>query len=133
MTEQPLILFDGVCNLCHGGVQFILRHDVRERFHFAALQSKTGRRVLLEAGLDPDELSTFVLRDADGIHVRSTAALRIARRLRFPWPLAVVFFIVPRPVRDAVYRWVARNRYRWFGKKDECWLPTPDIQKRFLT
>lgn len=137
--EGPLVLFDGVCNLCAGAVRFIIRRDRRghrTRFRFAALQSDVGRRILAEAGTpvpeagEPPESLILV---ADGhIHARSGAALRIAARLDGGWPLLAIFLLIPAPLRDLVYRFVARNRYRWFGRKTACELPPADESWRFL-
>lgn len=128
MTDERIVLFDGVCNLCNGFVQFVLKRDPRGRFRFASLQSDSARQLLGPDG--PRE--TIVLLEAGKMYVRSAAALRIARGLRFPWPLLVIFAVIPRPLRDRLYDWVARNRYRWFGKRDACMLPTPQMRGRFL-
>lgn len=131
---RPVLLFDGVCNLCNGAVQWLLERDHDGRLRFASLQSQAARWVLAEAGVDdasalPDSM---VLVDAAGVHVRSTAALRVARLLGFPYNWATAGFVVPRFLRDAIYRWVARNRYRWFGRRDLCLRPTPELAARFL-
>lgn len=131
-AAPPIVLFDGVCNLCNGSVQFLLKRDPEGRFRFAALQSDAGRSLLAEHGLDPDILSSVVLIEDGRIWKESSAALRIARHLPGAWKLLRVFAAVPRPLRDAVYRWIARNRYRWFGKTESCWLPTPELKARFL-
>lgn len=131
-AAPPIVLFDGVCNLCNGSVQFLLKRDREARFRFAALQSDTGRSLLAEHGLDPNALSSVVLIEDGKIWQESSAALRIARYLPGAWKLLRVFAAVPRPLRDAVYRWIARNRYRWFGKTETCWLPTPELKARFL-
>jgi predicted DCC family thiol-disulfide oxidoreductase YuxK len=128
MSAEHIVLFDGICNLCNGAVRFILVRDPRGRFRFASLQSNVARRLLKGDG--PPE--TIILIDAGKIYSKSTAALRIARGLRFPWPLLYGLVIVPRFLRDVVYDWVARNRYRWFGKRDTCMLPTPQMKERFL-
>lgn len=126
------MLFDGDCNLCHGAVQFVLRRDPRGRFRFASLQSAAGRQALLAAGAPAVLPDSIVLLADGGVAVKSTAALRIARRLRWPWPLLAVAFVVPRPLRDLVYDWIARHRYRWFGKRAQCLVPTPALRARFL-
>ena len=131
-SPHPVVLFDGVCNLCNGSVQFILKRDPRGRFRFASLQSETGRSLMAEHGLDPDVLSSVLLVEDGRVWRESSAALRIARHLPGGWKLLRVFAVVPRPLRDAVYRWIARNRYRWFGKTETCWLPTPELRERFL-
>jgi predicted DCC family thiol-disulfide oxidoreductase YuxK len=127
-ADQSIVLFDGVCNLCNGFVQFILPRDRAGRFRFASLQSDAAR--LLLKGDPPEE--TMVLIEAGKTYIKSAAALRIARRLRFPWPLLYAFVVVPRGLRDIVYDWVARHRYRWFGKRDACMLPYPQWRGRFL-
>lgn len=128
----PIVLFDGVCNLCSGSVQFLLKRDPEGRFRFASLQSDAGRRLMAEHGLDVEALNSVVLIEGGRAWQESSAALRIARHLPGAWKLLRVFAAVPRPLRDAVYRWIARNRYRWFGKAETCWLPTPELKARFL-
>lgn len=127
-----LLLFDGVCHLCHGAVQFVLRHDRQGRIHFAAIQSATGRQVYEQQGLDPEEPHTMLYISPQGVFRESEAALEIARTLGFPWNLGLVFKGVPRGLRDAVYRFIAGHRYRWFGKEDRCLMPQPGWQARFL-
>lgn len=129
---MPILLFDGVCNLCNSTVQWVLRRDRHARFRFAALQSDVGRQLLLERGLDPDALDSVVLIDGEQVLQRSSAALGIAVRLGGFWQLAGIFYLIPAPLRDAVYNWVARNRYRWFGRQEQCWLPRPEWRERFL-
>jgi predicted DCC family thiol-disulfide oxidoreductase YuxK len=122
------VLFDGVCNLCNGIVRFIVAHDPHARFRFASLQSDAARRLLGDCG----PVESIVLLESGKAYTKSTAALRIARGLRFPWPLLRVFMAFPRPIRDAMYDWVARHRYRWFGKRESCMVPSPEIRKRFV-
>ena len=131
-TQHPILLFDGVCNLCNAWVQLVIRYDKKGRFRFAALQSDAGQELLKKLGLPQEELTSLVLIEGDKFYVRSTAALRIARNLSGLWPLAYWFIIVPGFIRNYVYDFVARNRYRWFGREESCMLPTPDLQKRFL-
>jgi predicted DCC family thiol-disulfide oxidoreductase YuxK len=126
------MLFDGVCNLCNATVDFVIRRDRRGAFRFASLQSAAGRALLGKHGLPPDVLDSIVLLDDDGAHTRSTAALRIARRLGGAWPLLYAFIIIPRPFRDLVYDFIGRRRYRWFGKRDTCRVPTPAEHERFI-
>lgn len=130
--HRPVILFDGVCNLCNASVQFVIRRDPRSIFRFASLQSPVAHALLRQHGLPVDELASIVLVDDDRCYVKSDAALRIARALRWPWPLLGVFTLVPRTVRDRVYEYIARNRYRWFGKQDACSRPAPGMAHRFL-
>jgi predicted DCC family thiol-disulfide oxidoreductase YuxK len=132
--DRPVIVFDGVCNLCNASVDFVLKRDRREQFLFASNQSEAGRELLQGRGVaPPDDAPSVYLVEEDGrVSTRSTAALRIARRLRFPWWMAYAFIVAPRPLRDAVYDFIARNRYRWFGKSDTCRLPTAQERARFL-
>jgi predicted DCC family thiol-disulfide oxidoreductase YuxK len=125
---RRVVLFDGVCNLCNGAVQFIIRRDPHARFQFAALQSESAAK-LLRAG---PTLDSIVLVEGDRVFTRSAAALRIARGLRFPWPLLSIFWLVPGPLRDLIYDWVASHRYAWFGKRDSCMLPSPELRQRFM-
>lgn len=129
--SHPLVLFDGVCHLCDGAVQFIIRRDPRRRFRYASLQSDVGREIL-EKHQVPASLDTMVLIEGGRAYVRSDAALRIARGLRFPWPVVGLFVLIPRFLRDGVYDWVARHRYRWFGKSEQCRLPQPGERELFL-
>ncbi|MEI9809057.1 MAG: thiol-disulfide oxidoreductase DCC family protein [Bacteroidota bacterium] len=130
--EYPVILFDGVCNLCNRGVQFIIRRDKKKQFRFASLQGKTGQELLQRFNLPVNDLNTFVLVEKEGIYTRSTAALRIAKRMGGGWTLLYGFIIFPRFIRDAVYNVIAKNRYKWFGKREECMIPSPDLKERFL-
>jgi predicted DCC family thiol-disulfide oxidoreductase YuxK len=131
-TDKPVLLFDGVCNLCNSSVQWVIEHDPRAQFRFASLQSEAGQALLRQHQLPTDELNTVVLVDAGRAYTRSDVPLQIVGKLGGAWPLLTVFRIVQRPLRNAVYDWIARNRYRWFGKKEACWLPTPDLKARFL-
>ena len=130
--DQPILLFDGVCNLCNGFVQWVIRRDPEDHFRFAALQSETGRRLLAEAGMPVDALSTVVLYEEGRFYTHSEAALRVWRRLGGAWSWLYALRVVPRSLRDAVYHWVARNRYRWFGRRTACMIPTPGLRARFL-
>ena len=127
-----LVLFDGVCNLCNGVVQFIIARDPHGRFQFAALQSAAARRVIEEHGASDRLPDAIVLVEDGRLYTRSTAALRIARRLTLPWPLTVVLLAVPRPLRDWVYALFASRRYRWFGRRETCMVPTPELRARFI-
>ncbi|HKI02162.1 MAG TPA: thiol-disulfide oxidoreductase DCC family protein [Thermoanaerobaculia bacterium] len=129
---NPVVLFDGVCNLCNGAVQFIIRHDPEARFRFASLQSPVGERLRGELGIDGQALDSVIL-VADGRwYQESDAVLRIARGLGGLWRVVGISRLVPRSLRDRVYRFIARNRYRWFGKVEACWVPTPELRTRFL-
>lgn len=133
---RQTILFDGVCNLCNASVLFVVDRDPHARFTFAPLQSEYARTLLAGQGIavpaigaDPDSV---VLVEDGRLYDRSTAALRVARHLTGAWPLLYGFVLVPRPLRDLVYRWVARNRYRWFGREGTCRIPTPELRARFV-
>jgi len=130
--DRPIILFDGVCNLCNGAVQFVLKRDRTKQFRFASLQSNAGQALLRGRGLPTEDFDTMVLVEEDRVYTRSNAALRILRGCGGMWALAYAFILVPRALRDAVYGVIARYRYRWFGKREECWLPTPELRDRFL-
>lgn len=130
--RATVVLFDGVCNLCTGSVRFLLRRDRQGRFRFAALQSAAGQALLDQLGMAGDTLETIVVIEAGRAWARSDAALLLARRLPWPWPLLAVFVVLPRPLRDALYAFVARRRYRWFGRTESCMVPTPEIAERFL-
>jgi predicted DCC family thiol-disulfide oxidoreductase YuxK len=130
--QHAILLFDGVCNLCNKAVLFIIPRDPYGNIHFASLQSETGHHLLARHRMPENKLDTLVLLEDGKAYVKSTAVLRIVRKLYRLWPLLYVFILVPRPLRDKVYDWIAKNRYRWFGKKEQCMIPTPDIRKRFL-
>lgn len=130
--DTPVILFDGVCNLCNQSVQFVIKHDPSSRFRFAALQSDFGQSQLKKYNIDTNNLLSVVLVIDGKVYDRSRAALEIARRLDSLWPLLYVFVIVPPFIRNLVYDWISRNRYRWFGRTDECMIPTPDLKARFI-
>jgi predicted DCC family thiol-disulfide oxidoreductase YuxK len=130
--DQNIVLFDGVCNLCSGAVQFILRNDPKGIFRFASLQSDIGQKLLEQHNLPTEIISTIVLIEGGRSYTRTTAALRIARRLRGAWPMAYAAILIPAPLRNLVYSLVARNRYRWFGKAEHCMLPKPEFKQRFL-
>jgi predicted DCC family thiol-disulfide oxidoreductase YuxK len=131
-VNEHTVLFDGVCNLCNGFVQFIIRNDERGRFQFGALQSTEAQRLLIGTELRPQELDTVIYLRKGKVLTRSTAALHILKDMGGAWPLMAVFLVVPRFIRDAVYRFVANNRYRWFGRRESCMLPTPELRARFL-
>ncbi|MBL8733008.1 MAG: DUF393 domain-containing protein [Planctomycetes bacterium] len=130
-ADLPLIVFDGHCNLCNGAVQFVLKRDPRARFRFTARESPYGRALLQRLGFTglPE---TMLVVHRGRVRMQSAAALAIARGLRLPWPLLSVLWLVPAPLRDLVYRWIAKHRYRWFGRREACWVPTKELRARFL-
>ena len=127
-----VVLFDGVCNLCNGFVQFVVARDPHARFRFAALSSDAAQSLLRESGVRLPIPDSMALVEDGRVYLRSDAPLRIARGLTFPWPLAAAFLVVPRFVRDGVYNLIAARRYRWFGRKDVCMVPTAELRSRFL-
>ena len=128
---MPLVLFDGVCNLCNAAVRFIIPRDPRGQFQFAPLTSEAAARALGSVPL-ADRPDSVVLIDEGRVFTRSEAALRILRRLEFPWPLAYALILLPRALRDWGYDAIARRRYRWFGRHEQCPIPSPSIRDRFL-
>jgi predicted DCC family thiol-disulfide oxidoreductase YuxK len=132
--EHPVVLFDGVCNVCNRAVNFIIDRDPEGKFRFASLQSEVARRILEAFGhtVPPGDPVTIVVIDRSRLYKWSGAMLRIARHMRGAWPLLMVLLVVPRPARDALYRWAAARRYRWFGKSDTCRVPTQELRARFL-
>lgn len=128
---QPVILFDGVCNFCDASVQFILDRDDKELFRFASLQSDAGQELLKKYNV-PDDVDSMILIEEGEVYYKSAAALRISRHLRGAWKLLYVLMIVPAPIRNIVYDLIAKNRFKWFGQKDSCMLPPPNVRKRFL-
>jgi len=131
-ADGPVLVFDGVCMLCSRSVAFIVERDTASRFRFAPMQSATGRALLVEHGLDPDDPLSLLVIDGGQAWSESEAILRVAASFGGAWSLASVARVVPRRWRDAAYRWVARNRYRWFGRRDTCLMPTPELRARFL-
>ena len=132
MDQQPIILFDGVCNFCNGSVNFIIKRNSKTPILFAALQSEAGQRLLREYKLPVNKMESILLIEQGKAYMQSTAALRICRYLRGLWPLCYGFIIVPKFIRDGIYNWIAKNRYKWFGIRKECMIPTPEMKTRFL-
>ena len=132
MNSKPIILFDGICNLCDGAVQFIIKHDPDGIFLFASLQSEAGQNLLKQFQLPLENFNSFILLQNDKAYNKSTGALKVARQIKGAWSWLYIFMIIPKFIRDAVYDWIAQNRYKWFGKKDACMLPTPELKARFL-
>lgn len=137
MTKLPknkfLILFDGICNLCNASVNYIIKHDKKDVFRFAALQSDIGQKIIKEFNIDTRKINSILLySEKDGICYKSTAALKIAKQLGFPRNILIVFIIVPAFIRNWVYDYIAKNRYKWYGKRESCMIPTPELQEKFL-
>ena len=127
-----IVLFDGVCNFCNATVNFVIEHDKAGYFKFAPLQSEVGEELVEKHGIDTTDTDSVIVIENERAYTHSSAALRIAKRLDGIWSLAYAFIIVPKPIRDLVYRVFAKYRYRMFGKQDACMIPTPDIRARFL-
>jgi predicted DCC family thiol-disulfide oxidoreductase YuxK len=132
MRTPSIVLFDGVCNLCNGFVNFIIDRDPDHRFNFGSLQSQRAKVLLEGYPTELQELNTVVLLEGSKLYTRSTAALRIVRKLSGAWPILYVFIIIPRPMRDVVYNFIARKRYTWFGRQEACRIPTPELRSRFI-
>lgn len=128
----PIVLFDGVCNLCNRSVQFIIKRDKKKKFRFASLQGNFGQQILKSHNLPADDFNSFILLEGDKLYTQSRAALRVLKHLGRGWQLLYGFIIVPKFIRDAIYKWLARNRYKWFGKRESCMIPTPELRSRFL-
>src|SRR5215831_3495611 len=127
-----IVLFDGVCNLCNSSVQFIIKRDKKKKFLFGSLQGKAGQQYLEKYQLPTSTFNSFMLIEGEKLYTRSTAALKMLKHLGGIWSLFYCLIIIPPFIRDAVYNLIAKNRYRWFGKKEACWVPTPDLRSRFL-
>lgn len=133
LENKQLILFDGICNLCNRSVQFVIRHDKKDKFLFTALQSDFGKKTVKNFNLDSSKTDSIILYNPDkGLSLKSTAALNIAKHLRFPINALIIFIIIPKFIRNWIYDLIARNRYKWFGKMDDCMIPTPELRKKFL-
>ncbi|NQW43305.1 MAG: DUF393 domain-containing protein [Bacteroidetes bacterium] len=132
IENKPIVFFDGLCNLCSSSVQTIIKYDAHNSFLFASLQGATATQYLTEFRQKNSQIDSIILYDNGEIFIKSRAALQIAKKLKFPLFLAYSFIIIPNFFRNIVYDWVGKNRYKWFGKKNECWLPTLELKQKFL-
>ncbi len=132
MSDTKIILFDGVCNLCNSGINYIIDHDKNNRFKFASLQSDAGQSFLKKSGLNDKDFDSVILIEGEKFYTKSSAVLRIADEFGPLWKLFYVFIVIPAPVRNFFYDIIARHRYKWFGKKDSCRVPTPELKEKFL-
>jgi len=132
MNNQPVILFDGVCNFCNSAINFTLKRNNKANISFAPLQSEAGQKLLKQYNLPANDMESFVFIENGRAYNRSTAGLRVCRHLRGLWPLCYGLIIVPKFIRDAIYNWIAKNRYKWFGVRQECMIPSPEVKARFL-
>jgi predicted DCC family thiol-disulfide oxidoreductase YuxK len=130
--NHPIILFDGVCNFCNGMVNFAIRQDKKDVFRFAALQSEAGQKILSQYQLPKTDFDSFILIDKGKIYKSSTAALKVSNQFPWYWKWTQLFWITPAFLRNAVYDFIARNRYKWFGKKEECMIPSAELKQKFL-
>ncbi len=133
MLDKQVILFDGVCNFCNNAVNFVIKRDKQAAIMFTPLQSDTGKELAKQYGIPVDNLQSFIFIEKGKAFNRSTAALKVCKYLKAAWPFCYVFIIVPAFIRDGIYNWIAKNRYKWFGQKNECMIPTPDVRARFLS
>ena len=132
MSNNPVIFFDGVCNLCNAAVQFVIEHDADSTFKFTALQGEYAKKMLPEFDVDTSKINSIILVQNSKLYTKSSAALIIAKKLNGLLPLLYVFIIVPKFIRDWIYDIVAKNRYKWWGRQESCWLPTPELKSRFF-
>ena len=132
MVTHKTIMFDGVCNLCNDSVNFIIKHDKKDIFRFTALQTDAGKALISKHNIDTSKTDSIILIDGDAYYVKSTAALKIAKSLSGAYPLLYGFMVVPNFIRNWVYDIIAKNRYRWFGRKESCMIPTAELKKKFL-
>ncbi|MFC4210033.1 thiol-disulfide oxidoreductase DCC family protein [Pedobacter lithocola] len=131
MKTQPVIFFDGVCNLCNASVQFTIEHDKKNVFKFTALQGEYAKTILPKFNIDSTKLNSILLVDGERVYTKSSAALRVAKKLNGLLPLLYTFIIIPKFIRDWVYDIIAKNRYKWFGKQESCWIPTLELKNKF--
>lgn len=132
METSKIILFDGVCNLCNSSVQKVIKNDSKNIFKFASLQSDFGQRFLNENQLNSEEFDSIILIDGDKFYTSSDAALRIGKELKGIYKISSLLLLIPKFIRDGVYRIISKNRYRWFGKQNTCWIPTKELQDKFI-
>ncbi|POY40647.1 thiol-disulfide oxidoreductase [Flavobacterium alvei] len=131
--NKKIILFDGVCNLCNSAVQFVIRHDKKDVFRFVALQSELGQDILNHIGINPKNIDSIILYEPGiAYYYKSQAAIEIARNLGGFWHFGTIFRIIPTPIANQLYDYVAKNRYKWYGKKESCMMPTPELKSKFL-
>jgi predicted DCC family thiol-disulfide oxidoreductase YuxK len=130
--KQSIILFDGICNLCNSSINFVIKRDKKDEFRFTALQEEPGISLLKRHHIDTKDTDSIILIENDIVYVKSSAALRVSRKLSGAWPLMYVFMIIPTFIRNGVYDYIAKNRYKWYGKQDSCMIPNPELNDKFL-
>lgn len=132
MNNHPTILFDGICNFCNSAVNFTIKRNSKANILFTPMQSDAGKKILQQFKLPVNDMQSFIFIEKGEVYKQSTAALKVCRHLRGLWPLCYGLIIVPKFIRDGIYDWIARNRYKWFGVKQECMIPSPEVKARFL-
>lgn len=132
IKNKPIIFFDGVCNLCNSSVQFVLKHEKSAYYQFASLQSDFGQQFLAQHNLDINTFNSFLVFEDDKLYSKSSAALQVSKKLKFPYSVLQIGLIFPSFIRDFVYDFVSKNRYKWFGKSDVCQIPKPEFKLRFI-
>ena len=131
ISKNPVIFFDGVCNLCNASVQFAIERDKKNFFRFTALQGEYAKKTLPQFKVDLNKIDSIVLVENKELYTKSSAALRIARKLNGLWPMLYIFIIIPKFIRDWVYDLIAKNRYKWWGRQESCLVPTPELRQKF--
>jgi len=131
MAQNPVIFFDGVCNLCSASVQFAIEHDKKDIFKFTALQGNYAKTILPKYNVDLNKIDSIILVENDNLYTKSTAALKIARKLSGLWPMLYIFIVIPKSIRDWFYDIIAKNRYKWWGRQESCWVPTAELKQKF--
>jgi predicted DCC family thiol-disulfide oxidoreductase YuxK len=132
MEEKPIVLFDGVCNFCNYWMNFAIKRNSKKNLKFTTLQGETAKQILPQYNINPTSLSSVIFIDKGKAYTQSSASLRICKYMDGGWKLFYGLIIIPKFIRDVIYNWIARNRYKWFGKKDSCMVPTPELRERFL-
>lgn len=132
MSQQPVILFDGVCNFCNSAVNFVIKRNAKANIFFTPMQSDAGQKLLQQYNLPVHDMQSFIFIDEGKVYKQSTAAFRVCRYLRGLWPVCYGLIIIPNFIRDGIYNWIAKNRYKWFGMRQTCMMPTPEVKARFL-
>jgi predicted DCC family thiol-disulfide oxidoreductase YuxK len=132
MNPQPIILFDGICNFCNSAVNFTIKRNTKANIRFAPMQSQAGQKLLQQYDLPLDDLQSFIFIENGEFYKQSTAALKVCRHLKGLWPLCYGLIIIPKFIRDGIYNWIAKNRYKWFGVRQQCMIPAPEVKTRFL-
>lgn len=131
--DKKIILFDGVCNLCNSSIQLVIKHDKKDLYRFAALQSETGKKMTAERNIDTSEIDSIILIEPGvAYYTKSAAALKVGKTFGGLWSLLAVFEWIPEGISNVVYDYIAKNRYRWYGKTDACMIPTPELKSKFL-